>query len=47
LRESQGVNLAQALEMASAMQALAQSTGDQHEAVAAMLEKRKPRFEGR
>jgi len=47
LRESQGVSLPVALEMASAMQALAQSTDDQHEAVNAMLDKRKPEFKGR
>ena len=47
LRDSQGVGLTQALEMASSMQALVQSTADQHEAVSAMLEKRKPRYEGR
>lgn len=47
LRESQGVSLPVALEMASAMQALVQSTEDQAEAVAAMLEKRKPEFKGR
>lgn len=47
LRESQGVSLPVALEMASAMQALVQSTSDQHEAVSAMLEKRKPNFQGR
>ena len=47
LRESQGVTLPQALEMASSMQALVQSTADQHEAVSAMLERRKPAFEGR
>jgi hypothetical protein len=29
------------------MQALAQSTDDQNEAVAAMLDKRKPQFKGR
>lgn len=46
LRESQGVSLPVALEMASGMQALAQSTTDQHEAVKAMLEKRKPEFKG-
>ncbi len=46
LRESQGVPLSTALEMASAMQALTQSTADQKEAVAAMLEKRKPVFKG-
>lgn len=47
LRESQGVSLPVALEMASAMQALVQSTDDQHEAVNAMLEKRKPNFKGK
>ena len=47
LRESQGVSLPVALEMASAMQALVQSTDDQHEAVAAMLDKRKPVFKGK
>jgi enoyl-CoA hydratase/carnithine racemase len=47
LRESQGVSLPVALEMASAMQALAQSTEDQHEAVSAMLDKRKPQFKGK
>lgn len=47
LRESQGVSLPVALEMASAMQALVQSTEDQHEAVAAMLDKRKPVYKGR
>jgi hypothetical protein len=33
--------------MASAMQALAQSTEDQNEAVNAMLDKRKPSYKGR
>lgn len=47
LRESQQVSLATALEMASAMQALAQHTKDQHEAVLAFTEKREPKFEGR
>jgi enoyl-CoA hydratase/carnithine racemase len=47
LRESQSVSLPVALEMASAMQALAQSTEDQHEAVSAMLDKRKPVFKGK
>jgi enoyl-CoA hydratase/carnithine racemase len=46
LREGQGVSLPVALEMASAMQALAQSTDDQNEAVNAMLDKRKPAFRG-
>ncbi len=47
LRDSQQVSLPVALEMASAMQALAQHTKDQHEAVLAFTEKRKPKFEGR
>lgn len=47
LRESQHVPLHTALEMAASMQALAQSTHDQHEAVVAFLEKRKPKFEDR
>ena len=47
LRESQGVSLPVALEMASAMQALVQSTEDQQEAVNAMLDKRKPVFKGK
>ncbi len=46
LRDSQEVSLPIALEMASAMQALAQHTKDQHEAVLAFTEKRKPKFEG-
>ncbi len=46
LRESQGVSLPVALEMASAMQALVQSTADQNEAVTAMLEKRQPVYKG-
>lgn len=47
LRDSQHVPLPIALEMASSMQALAQHTHDQHEAVVAFLEKREPRFENR
>ncbi len=47
LRDSQQISLPIALEMASAMQALAQHTKDQHEAVVAFMEKRKPKFEGR
>jgi enoyl-CoA hydratase/carnithine racemase len=47
LRDSQQVSLPIALEMASSMQALAQHTRDQHEAVLAFTEKRKPKFEGR
>jgi enoyl-CoA hydratase/carnithine racemase len=47
LRDSQQVSLSTALEMASSMQALAQHTRDQHEAVLAFSEKREPKFEGR
>jgi enoyl-CoA hydratase/carnithine racemase len=47
LRDSQQVSLPIALEMASSMQALAQHTTDQHEAVLAFTEKRKPKFKGR
>lgn len=44
LRDSQQVALPIALEMASSLQALTQHTHDQHEAVVAFLEKRKPEF---
>lgn len=47
LRDSQHVSLPIALELASSMQALVQHTKDQHEAVLAFTEKRKPKFEGR
>jgi enoyl-CoA hydratase/carnithine racemase len=47
LRDSQQVTLPIALEMASSMQALVQHTEDQHEAVLAFTEKRKPKFKGR
>lgn len=47
LRESQQVSLATSLEIAAAYQALAHYTADHDEAVAAFLEKRPPRFEGR
>ena len=47
LRDSQHLSLPIALEMASSAQALVQHTKDQHEAVLAFMEKRKPRFEGR
>jgi enoyl-CoA hydratase/carnithine racemase len=46
LREAQNNSLATVLEMSAAMQALAHATMDHEEAVAAMLEKRKPRFRG-
>lgn len=47
LRDSQQVSLPIALELASSAQALAQHTHDQHEAVLAFTEKRKPKFEQR
>ena len=47
LRDSHHASLASALELASAMQALAQHTEDQHEAVLAFSEKREPKFKGR
>ena len=47
LRESQGIPLTASLEMAAGMQALVQHTADQHEAVTAFLEKRKPVFLGK
>ncbi len=47
LRDSQQVSLPIALELASNMQALVQHTKDQHEAVLAFNEKRKPKFERR
>lgn len=47
LRDSQHVSLPIALEMASSAQALVQHTQDQHEAVLAFTEKRKPSFKGR
>ncbi len=47
LRDSQQVSLPIALELASSMQALVQHTKDQHEAVSALLDKRKPKFQGK
>jgi enoyl-CoA hydratase/carnithine racemase len=47
LRESQHMPLSASLEMAAGMQAIVQATKDQHEAVNAMLEKRKPTFTGK
>ena len=46
LRESARLDLPAALEIASAMQAVVQQTGDQYEAVAAAVEKRNPDFKG-
>lgn len=46
LRESQRTDLHTALDLAAAMQAIAHSTADYAEAVAAMAEKRTPQFRG-
>ena len=46
LREGQHQSLESLLELSAAMQALAHHTRDHHEAVAAMLEKRPPKFVG-
>jgi enoyl-CoA hydratase/carnithine racemase len=46
LREALNVSLPAHLEMAAGMQALVQHTADQHEAVLAFFEKRKPLFKG-
>jgi len=47
LRDSAKLDLQSALELAAAMQAIVQQTDDQYEAVAAVMEKREPRFTGR
>lgn len=46
LKEGQKVSLETLLELSASMQALAHHTSDHGEAVAAMLEKREPRFTG-
>ena len=46
IREGQAASLASLLEMSAALQALAHGTKDHAEAVAAILEKRSPRFTG-
>jgi enoyl-CoA hydratase/carnithine racemase len=46
VRDSMRLTLADSLEMAAGMQALAQHTQDQQEAVTAFFEKRSPRFKG-
>jgi len=46
VRDSGAIGLPTHLEMAASMQALIQHTADQHEAVTAFLEKRKPVFKG-
>jgi enoyl-CoA hydratase/carnithine racemase len=47
MRDSQRIDLAASLEMAASMQALAQHTSDHQEAMAALAEKRPPRYTGR
>lgn len=46
MRDSYGIPLKAALELASCMQAIVQSTDDQLEAAKALVEKRKPVFKG-
>jgi enoyl-CoA hydratase/carnithine racemase len=46
LREAPNISLAAHLEMVAGMQALVQHTDDQHEAVKAFFEKRRPHFRG-
>ena len=47
LREGQHQSLESLLELSAAMQAIAHHTGDHHEAVGAMLERRAPDFTGK
>ena len=47
VRDSQHVSLPVSLDMASAYQALVQTTYDHREAITAFAEKRKPKFENR
>jgi enoyl-CoA hydratase/carnithine racemase len=47
LRDSEFASLAQSLDYAAALQSIAQHTADLQEGVAAVVEKRKPRFTGR
>jgi len=46
VRDAGAMSLGVHLEMAASMQAIVQHTSDQHEAVVAFLEKRKPEFRG-
>ena len=46
IREGRNVQLATLLELSAAMQSLAHATADHKEAVAAFIDKRKPRFDG-
>lgn len=47
IRQSLNLTLADCLEISAAYQAIVQNTADQKEAVAALLEKRQPRYSGR
>lgn len=47
LRESARLDLSASLEIAASMQAIVQHTEDQHEAVSAAVEKRRPVFKGK
>ncbi len=47
LRDSQGVTLDQGLDLAAALQSIAQHTDDLREGIAALIEKRAPRFQGK
>jgi 2-(1,2-epoxy-1,2-dihydrophenyl)acetyl-CoA isomerase len=47
IRQSLNLTLGDCLELSAAYQAIAQSTADQKEAVAALVEKRAPRYSGR
>ena len=47
MRQSSQLGLADSLELAAAYQAIIQHTADQKEAVAALIEKRKPQFKGK
>jgi len=46
IRQSMNLTLDECLELSAAYQAIAQHTADQREAVAALVEKRPPRFTG-
>lgn len=46
LREAQMSSMDQVLELSAAFQALAHETADHHEALAALIDKRAPRFTG-
>jgi enoyl-CoA hydratase/carnithine racemase len=47
IRQSLNMTLADCLELSAAFQAIVQSTADQKEAVAALFEKRPPRYSGK